>query len=49
MSCSLLSVTLRTGEARPLIPALGRQRQVDLNAFEANLVYTSGSRVAMVT
>ena len=25
----------------PLIPALGRQRQVDLREFEASLVYTS--------
>ena len=30
----------------PLIPALGRQRQVDLNEFEASLVYKASSRTA---
>jgi hypothetical protein len=30
----------------PLIPALGRQRQVDLCALEASLVYTQISRTA---
>ena len=31
---------------RPLIPALGRQRQVNLCEFEANLVYRVSSRTA---
>ena len=30
----------------PLIPALGRQRQVDLCEFKANLVYKTSSRTA---
>jgi hypothetical protein len=30
----------------PLIPALGRQRQVDLCEFEASLVYRMSSRTA---
>ena len=30
----------------PLIPALGRQRQVDLSEFEASLVYKGSSRTA---
>ena len=30
----------------PLIPALGRQRQVDLSEFEASLVYIASSRTA---
>jgi hypothetical protein len=29
----------------PLIPALGKQRQVDLCKFEASLVYTERERV----
>ena len=29
-----------------LIPALGRQRQVDLRDFEASLVYRASSRTA---
>ena len=29
---------------RPLIPALGRQRQVDLFEFEASLVYRASAR-----
>jgi hypothetical protein len=33
----------------PLIPALRRQRQVDLCEFEASLVYTASSRTARVT
>ena len=33
----------------PLIPALGRQRQVDFCEFKANLVYKASSRTAMVT
>jgi hypothetical protein len=32
-----------------LIPALGRQRWVDLHEFEANLVYTVSSRTARGT
>ena len=28
----------------PLIPALGRQRQVDLCEFEVNLVYRASSK-----
>jgi hypothetical protein len=31
---------------RPLIPALGRQRQEDLCEFKANLVYRASSRTA---
>jgi hypothetical protein len=31
----------------PLIPALRRQRQVELYEFEASLVYTESSRTAM--
>ena len=30
----------------PLIPALGRQRQMDLCEFEAGLVYRASSRTA---
>ena len=30
----------------PLIPALGRQRQIDLCEFEASLVYKASSRTA---
>ena len=30
----------------PLIPALGRQRQVDLCEFKASLVYRASSRTA---
>ena len=30
----------------PLIPALGRQRQVNLSEFGANLVYKASSRTA---
>ena len=30
----------------PLIPALGKQRQVDLCEFEASLVYRASSRTA---
>jgi hypothetical protein len=33
----------------PLIPALGRQRQVDLDEFEASLVYRMSSRTARAT
>ena len=33
----------------PLIPALGRQRQVDLCEFEASLVYRVSSRTARAT
>ena len=32
-----------------LIPALGRQRQVDLSEFEASLVYKVSSRTARAT
>jgi hypothetical protein len=32
----------------PLIPALGRQRQVDLREFEANLVYRASSRATQI-
>jgi hypothetical protein len=31
---------------KPLIPALGRQRQSDLCEFEASLVYRVSSRIA---
>ena len=30
----------------PLIPALGRQRQVDLGEFESSMVYKASSRTA---
>ena len=30
----------------PLIPALGRQKQVDLSEFKASLVYKVSSRLA---
>lgn len=30
----------------PLIPAFRRQRQADLNKFEASLVYRASSRIA---
>ena len=33
----------------PLIPALRRQRQVDVYEFEASLVYRSSSRTARAT
>ena len=33
----------------PLIPALGRQRQVDLCEFEASLVYKGRSRAVRAT
>ena len=33
----------------PLIPALGRQRQVALCEFEANLVYRVSSRTVRAT
>jgi hypothetical protein len=33
----------------PLIPALWKQRQVDLSEFEANQVYTVSSRIARAT
>jgi hypothetical protein len=33
----------------PLIPELGRQKQVDLYEFKANLVYTVSSRTARGT
>ena len=33
----------------PLIPALGRQRQVELCEFEASLVYRVSSRIARAT
>ena len=33
----------------PLIPALWRQMQVDLNEFEASLVYKASSRIARAT
>ena len=33
----------------PLIPALGRQRQVDLSELEASLVYKASSRTARAT
>ena len=31
---------------KPLIPALGRQRQADLSEFKASLVYNGSSRTA---
>jgi hypothetical protein len=34
----------QTVVAMPLIPALGRQRQVDLYEFKTNLVYKVSSR-----
>jgi hypothetical protein len=33
----------------PLIPALGRQRQVDHCEFKASLVYRMSSKIARVT
>jgi hypothetical protein len=33
----------------PLIPYLGRQRQMDLSEFEANLVYRASSRIDRAT
>jgi hypothetical protein len=33
----------------PLIPALRRQRQVDLSEFKANLVYRASSKTAKAT
>ena len=33
----------------PLIPALGRQRQVDLYEFKASLIYTVSSRSVRIT
>jgi hypothetical protein len=33
----------------PLVPALGRQRQVDLYKFEAKQVYRASSRTARTT
>jgi hypothetical protein len=33
----------------PLIPALRRQRQVDIYKYEANLVYKVSSRTARTT
>ena len=39
----------RGGRKQPLIPALGRQRQVDLCEFEASLVYRVSSRTARAT
>jgi hypothetical protein len=34
---------------RPLVPALGRQRQADLCEFETSLVYIVSSRTARAT
>jgi hypothetical protein len=33
----------------PLVPALGRQRQVDIHAFKPSLVYRVSSRTARAT
>ena len=33
----------------PLIPAFGRQKQVDLCEFKASLIYTMNSRTARAT
>jgi hypothetical protein len=35
--------------ATPLIPALGRQRQVDLYEFEVSLIYRASSRTVKAT
>ena len=48
------SLKSRKGEPRqwrrtPLVPALGRQRQVDLCQFEASLIYRGSSRTARAT
>jgi len=38
-----------TLQKMPLIPALGRQRQVDLYEFRADHIYIASSRPARVT
>jgi hypothetical protein len=45
MLCSLV-IQNHVWWCTPLTPVLGRQRQVDLCEFEANLVYVVSSRTA---
>ena len=37
------------GRCTPLIPALGKQRQVDLYEFKGSLVYIGNFRLAIAT
>jgi hypothetical protein len=44
----VLNIETRHDGEPTLIPALGRQRQVDLHEIQVSLIYISGSRLAKV-